>query len=158
MVAEAGYFQTEFQSSGGLVKQLICQVCLLFVYPGQRDPVTPAILSLVILSTAALQCYTELKAESSMEALRNLQAAEFVRTIRISEDGQRLDQQLPPTELVSGDIILLEPGRSPRTYLILMLICCGHIDFTMCFFEVRESLRMYGSSTVATARRWTTRL
>ena len=85
------------------------------MYPGQRDPVTPAILSLVILSTAALQCYTELKAESSMEALRNLQAAEFVRTIRISEDGQRLDQQLPPTELVSGDIILLEPGRSPRT-------------------------------------------
>ena len=86
-------------------------MCLLFVYPGERDPVTPAILSLVILCTAALQCYTELKAESSMEALRNMQAAEFVRTTRMSDDGQRLDQEVPPTELVTGDIIFLEPGQ-----------------------------------------------
>ena len=89
----------------------LTQVCLLFVYPGERDPVTPTILSLVILGTAALQCYTELQAESSMEALRNLQAAELVRTIRISDDGARLDQKLPPTDLVKGDIILLEPGQ-----------------------------------------------
>ncbi|OLP79721.1 Potassium-transporting ATPase alpha chain 2 [Symbiodinium microadriaticum] len=90
---------------------VFAEVCLLFVYPGERDPVTPAILSLVILCTAALQCYTELKAESSMEALRNMQAAEFVRTTRMSDDGQRLDQEVPPTELVTGDIIFLEPGQ-----------------------------------------------
>eukprot|EP00439_Symbiodinium_sp_Y106_P072549 s548_g13.t1 len=37
---------------------VFAEVCLLFVYPGERDPFTPAILSLVILCTAALQCAT----------------------------------------------------------------------------------------------------
>ncbi|CAE7561200.1 ATP12A [Symbiodinium necroappetens] len=29
----------------------------------------------------------------------------------MSDDGQRLDQEVPPTELVTGDIIFLEPGQ-----------------------------------------------
>ena len=64
-----------------------------------------------------------------MEALRNLQVAELVRTLRISDDGQRLDQNLPPTELVAGDIILLEPGqRVPADVRIIHCSSSTEVD------------------------------
>ena len=64
------------------------EVILYFVYPGQKEMVTPVILSSVILATAMLQLYTELKAQSSMEALRSLQVGESVQLTR-TDSGQR---------------------------------------------------------------------
>ena len=95
------------------------EVILYFVYPGQKEVVTPVILSSVILATAMLQLYTELKAQSSMEALRSLQVGESVQVTR-TDSGQRSDLSISPEELVAGDIIFLEAGcRIPADVRIL---------------------------------------
>ena len=86
------------------------EVILYFVYPGEKEMVTPVVLSTVILCTAVLQLYTELKAQSSMEALRNLQVGESVQVTRKNSE-QRSDLAIPPEELVRGDIIFLEAGQ-----------------------------------------------
>lgn len=108
----------------GLLNNLLwlcvsAQVILYFVYPGQKEMVTPVILSSVILATAMLQLYTELKAQSSMEALRSLQVGESVQVTR-TDSGQRSDLSISPEELVTGDIIFLEAGcRIPADVRIL---------------------------------------
>lgn len=90
--------------------EMLSEVILYFVYPGEKEMVTPVVLSTVILCTAVLQLYTELKAQSSMEALRNLQVGESVQVTRKNSE-QRSDLAIPPEELVRGDIIFLEAGQ-----------------------------------------------
>ncbi|CAE8585381.1 unnamed protein product [Polarella glacialis] len=87
------------------------EVCLLFVFPGEKDPVTPCVLSAVIVATAIMQWLTELKAQSSMEELGKLQSSEQVRIVRTSVDGERLEMLLEPRLLVVGDIMFLEAGH-----------------------------------------------
>ncbi|CAD7964780.1 unnamed protein product [Amoebophrya sp. A120] len=99
---------------------------------GREDYVTPVILSVVILMASLLQWWAEQKAESMMDALQAMQGGnELVRVVRRKssqsasgllgndQDGdldtsnsayQREDLQLPPSELVPGDICFLEPG------------------------------------------------
>lgn len=106
-------------SPGSLLRPCPSEVILYFVYPGQKEMVTPVILSSVILATAMLQLYTELKAQSSMEALRSLQVGESVQVTR-TDSGQRSDLSISPEELVTGDIIFLEAGcRIPADVRIL---------------------------------------
>lgn len=101
------------------------EVVLYFVYPGQKEIVTPLILSSVILATALLQLYTELKAQSSMEALRDLQVGESVQVAR-TQSGQRSDMPIPPEELVIGDIIFLEAGH--RVPADVRILHCSHME------------------------------
>ncbi|CAJ1444089.1 unnamed protein product, partial [Effrenium voratum] len=83
------------------------------------DYVTPIILSSVIVMAALLQWYSELKAESQMEAMQKLQAASKVPTVRI-DHGRRLDLELDPLMLVPGDIVFLQAGdRIPADVRIL---------------------------------------
>ena len=94
--------------------KMLSEVILYFVYPGEKEMVTPVVLSTVILATAVLQLYTELKAQSSMEALRNLQVGESVQVTRLTRRNSevfRSDLAIPPAELVRGDIIFLEAGQ-----------------------------------------------
>ncbi|CAJ1335780.1 unnamed protein product [Effrenium voratum] len=93
---------------------------LLKFYP-DKDAVTPAILSLVILVTALLQWYTELKAESAMEALRGLQVVEPVSAVRA-----RTSVNLEPEELVVGDIIYLKAGQ--RVPADVRILHCSNME------------------------------
>mmetsp|Transcript_93130 Transcript_93130/g.287380 ORF Transcript_93130/g.287380 Transcript_93130/m.287380 type:complete len:1112 (+) Transcript_93130:64-3399(+) len=84
------------------------------------DYITPIILSLVIVMAALLQWYAEQQAESQMEAMQKLQSASDVPVVRIDSSGQRLDQNVDPSQLVPGDIIFLEAGnRIPADVRIL---------------------------------------
>eukprot|EP00438_Fugacium_kawagutii_P005595 Skav201424 [mRNA] locus=scaffold201:162602:173392:- [translate_table: standard] len=68
---------------------------------------------------ALLQWYSELKAESQMEAMQKLQAASKVPTVRM-DHGRRVDLELDPLNLVPGDIIFLQAGdRIPADVRIL---------------------------------------
>lgn len=83
------------------------------------DYVTPIILSAVIVMAALLQWYSELKAESQMEAMQKLQAASKVPTVRM-DNGRRVDLEIDPLNLVPGDIIFLQAGdRIPADVRIL---------------------------------------
>lgn len=89
--------------------------------PAEEGPdyVTPIILSAVIVMAALLQWYSELKAESQMEAMQKLQAASKVPTVRM-DHGRRVDLELDPVNLVPGDIIFLQAGdRIPADVRIL---------------------------------------
>ena len=88
--------------------------------------VTPVILSSVILATALLQLYTELKAQSSMEALRSLQVGESVQVTRRTTSGQRSDLSIKPEELVTGDIIFLEAGH--RVPADVRILHCSNLE------------------------------
>jgi len=84
------------------------------------DYVTPIILSAVIVMAALLQWYSELKAESQMDAMQKMQAAAAVPTVRQNSKGERLDLEVDPTNLVPGDIIFLQAGdRIPADVRIL---------------------------------------
>jgi len=84
------------------------------------DYVTPCILSFVIVAAALLQWYSELKAESMMEAMQQLQATANVIGVRRNKDGSRKDVELDPMNLVPGDVIYLEAGmRIPADVRIL---------------------------------------
>jgi len=84
------------------------------------DYVTPCILSAVIIMAATLQWYSELKAESQMEAMQQLQSVAPVPTVRIGNSGGRLELQLDPINLVPGDIVFLTSGdRVPADVRIL---------------------------------------
>jgi magnesium-transporting ATPase (P-type) len=76
----------------------------------EADYVTPCILSAVIIMAALLQWFSELQAESQMEAMQNMQAAADVRVVRRKTNGERRDLMLPPVQLVPGDVIFLEAG------------------------------------------------
>ncbi|CAK9030542.1 unnamed protein product [Durusdinium trenchii] len=115
---------------GGLLNILlwICvfaEVILLLVYPGQKDLVTPAILSAVILITALLQLYTEVKALSSMEALRDLQVGEAVQVVRM-DAAQRCDLSVSAEDLVKGDVIFLDAGQ--RVPADVRIIHCSSLE------------------------------
>ncbi|CAJ1373836.1 unnamed protein product [Effrenium voratum] len=99
---------------------VLAEVMLLKFYP-DKDAVTPAILSLVILVTALLQWYTELKAESAMEALRGLQVVEPVSAVRA-----RTSVNLEPEELVVGDIIYLKAGQ--RVPADVRILHCSNME------------------------------
>ena len=90
--------------------------------------VTPAILSAVILITALLQLYTEVKAQSSMEALRDLQVGEAVQAVRIDSGStkNRLDLSVSAEELVRGDVIFLEAGQ--RVPADVRIIHCSSLE------------------------------
>eukprot|EP00927_Polykrikos_kofoidii_P027257 TRINITY_DN24051_c0_g1_i1.p1 TRINITY_DN24051_c0_g1~~TRINITY_DN24051_c0_g1_i1.p1 ORF type:complete len:1103 (+),score=191.83 TRINITY_DN24051_c0_g1_i1:96-3404(+) len=77
----------------------------------ESDYVTPVILSAVIVMTALLQWYSEIKAESKMEAMQNMQVAQKVPTLRVGASGQRQCLDLDPLQLVPGDVIRLEAGN-----------------------------------------------
>lgn len=84
------------------------------------DYVTPIILSGVIVMAALLQWYSELKAESQMEAMQELQKSGKVPTVRINSQGQRQEMEIDPINLVPGDVIFLQAGdRIPADVRIL---------------------------------------
>mmetsp|Transcript_89989 Transcript_89989/g.160182 ORF Transcript_89989/g.160182 Transcript_89989/m.160182 type:complete len:1091 (+) Transcript_89989:125-3397(+) len=86
----------------------------------EADYVTPIILSAVIVMAALLQWYSELKAESQMEAMQKLQAASKVPTVRVNSRGERVELEVDPVNLVPGDIIFLQAGdRIPADVRIL---------------------------------------
>ncbi|CAE8581761.1 unnamed protein product [Polarella glacialis] len=86
----------------------------------QADYVTPIILSAVIVMAALLQWYSELKAQSQMDAMQKMQSASKVPTIRIGSKGERLELELDPVNLVPGDVLFLQAGdRIPADVRIL---------------------------------------
>lgn len=111
---------------------VIAEVALIVIFSGEGsgeethhsgkegpDYVTPIILSAVIVMTALLQWYSELKAEVQMEAMQKLQAASKVPTVRM-DHGRRVDLELDPLNLVPGDIIFVQAGdRIPADVRIL---------------------------------------
>mmetsp|Transcript_88312 Transcript_88312/g.161728 ORF Transcript_88312/g.161728 Transcript_88312/m.161728 type:complete len:1101 (-) Transcript_88312:166-3468(-) len=76
----------------------------------ETDYVTPIILSFVIVMAALLQWGSELKAESQMEAMQNMQAAADIKVVRRDSNGKRKEFEINPLDLVPGDIIFLEAG------------------------------------------------
>jgi len=112
------------QVFGGVFNVLLwlCVVVELFLalLVGGDDLVTPAILSMVIISSGMLQWWTEQQAEATMNALQSMQGAESVATFRQVHDIGALPLQLPPEDLLPGDVILLEAGsRVPADVRIL---------------------------------------
>jgi len=86
----------------------------------ESDYVTPIILSAVIVMAAVLQWFSEIRAESQMEAMQKMQAAAAVTTVRRDSRGNRLDLEIDPVNLVPGDVIFLESGaRIPADIRIL---------------------------------------
>jgi len=86
----------------------------------EADYVTPIILSAVIVMAAMLQWHAEQQAEDQMASLQKMQAASKVPCVRVDNNGQRLDCEVDPVNLVPGDIIFLEAGnRIPADVRIL---------------------------------------
>mmetsp|Transcript_17908 Transcript_17908/g.28561 ORF Transcript_17908/g.28561 Transcript_17908/m.28561 type:complete len:1200 (+) Transcript_17908:115-3714(+) len=102
------------QVFGGLFNILlwICVACelVLALFMDGDDIVTPIVLSVVIVSSAALQWWTEQQAEGMMDALQNMQVAEKVCVKRICANGTSVDMWVAAEELVPGDVLLLESG------------------------------------------------
>jgi len=111
------------QVFGGLFNIMLwvcvsCELVLALAFGGD-DLVTPLVLAGVIVASATLQWWTELQAESMMNALQNMQAAASVAVFRI-RNGKCVELQVPTEELVPGDVALLEAGmRVPADVRIL---------------------------------------
>lgn len=71
-----------------------------------REWETPVVILAVIVLNALLNYVQESRAESSLEALRKMNAY----TSRVRRDGG--EQEIPNSELVPGDVVLLEAGDS----------------------------------------------
>jgi len=78
-----------------------------FMGADESDILTPSILAAVIVASGCLQWFTEQQAESTMDALQQLQASDEVLTFR-RDSGFAL----PVDELLPGDVVLLEAGVS----------------------------------------------
>jgi len=114
-----------------LMKQIFTGIfnCLLWgtvvvemflIYTGNSDDVvTPIILASVVVAAGLLQWWTELKAESMMDALSGMQATAPVQTVRCSK-GKRQDLMVDAEDLLPGDVIFLKMGdRIPADVRIL---------------------------------------
>lgn len=101
------------QVFGGIFNIMLwmCVACelVLAVLLGGDDVVTPAVLSLVIVSSGTLQWWMEYQAEGLMTALQGMQAAATVLVYR-RRDGRGIQASVQPEELVPGDVIHLEAG------------------------------------------------
>jgi sodium/potassium-transporting ATPase subunit alpha len=87
---------------------------------GVEEFVTPIILTFVIIGASVLQWYTELQAESMMEAVQQMQSSQTLRVVRRNDQGERVDEEIDPEMLVPGDILFLEAGmRVPADVRIL---------------------------------------
>ncbi|WP_051478695.1 HAD-IC family P-type ATPase [Arthrobacter sp. H5] len=71
-----------------------------------REWETPAVILIVIILNTMLNYLQGSRAESSLEALRNM----TVDASRVRRDGR--EQEIPNSELTPGDIVLLEAGDS----------------------------------------------
>jgi magnesium-transporting ATPase (P-type) len=91
---------------------VVCELVLALVLGGD-DVVTPAVLSLVIVSSGTLQWWTERQAESMMNALQKMQAASDVCVYRrrLAGGGGSVEKLLPAEDLVPGDVVMLEAGQ-----------------------------------------------
>jgi len=101
------------QVFGGLFNIMLwccvaAELSLVFFLNGD-DYITPAVLSIVIVSSSVLQWWTEQQAEGMMNALQNMQVAEKVSVYRL-HDGKSVELALAAEDLVPGDIIMLESG------------------------------------------------
>lgn len=97
------------QVFGGLFN-IMLWICVaaetaLAVWFDGDDFVTPSVLSCVIVASGVLQWWTELKAEILMASLQAMAEAPKVRVLRGT------DESVDASELVPGDVILLEAGE-----------------------------------------------
>jgi magnesium-transporting ATPase (P-type) len=84
------------------------------------DFVTPIILSAVIIMAGWLQWYAEQAAEDQMESLQKMQDSKKVPVIRQGKNGERLELDIDPCNLVPGDVCFLTAGdRVPADVRIL---------------------------------------
>lgn len=107
------------QKKSSLLKQFIAQfsdfcVIILFIaciisfltslIEGSRDFVEPIVILLIVILNAAIGVYQERRAERALEALQKMSApdASVIRSGKV--------KRIPASQLVSGDIILLESG------------------------------------------------
>mmetsp|Transcript_39635 Transcript_39635/g.86540 ORF Transcript_39635/g.86540 Transcript_39635/m.86540 type:complete len:1062 (+) Transcript_39635:114-3299(+) len=92
----------------------------VLIYLGASDDfVTPIILASVVIAAGFLQWYTELQAESLMDALSTMKATDPVPTVR-REGNKRKDMTLDASDLLPGDIVFLKQGdRVPADVRIL---------------------------------------
>jgi len=101
---------------------VLCQLVLVLLLDGD-DIVTPAVLSAVILSSGALQWWTEQQAEGMMKALQEMQATASPRVYR-RRGGCGVEVQVPVEDIVPGDVMILEAGdRVPAD--VRVLACSG---------------------------------
>lgn len=83
------------------------------------DIVTPIILAAVVVGAGLLQWWTELKAESLMDALSGMQASAAVSVVRRSRN-ERKEMMVEAEDLLPGDICFLKAGdRVPADVRIL---------------------------------------
>lgn len=93
--------------------------CLLLYSGNSDDIVTPIILASVVVAAGLLQWWTELQAESLMDALSGMQASAAVPTVR-RKRTEREDLMLDAEDLLPGDIVFLKSGdRIPADVRIL---------------------------------------
>mmetsp|Transcript_93778 Transcript_93778/g.195584 ORF Transcript_93778/g.195584 Transcript_93778/m.195584 type:complete len:1096 (+) Transcript_93778:87-3374(+) len=93
---------------------------VFLIYTGNsNDIVTPIILASVVVAAGLLQWWTELKAESLMDALSGMQASAAVPTVRRSKNTRK-DMMVEAEDLLPGDIVFLKAGdRIPADVRIL---------------------------------------
>mmetsp|Transcript_38534 Transcript_38534/g.111323 ORF Transcript_38534/g.111323 Transcript_38534/m.111323 type:complete len:1072 (-) Transcript_38534:187-3402(-) len=83
------------------------------------DIVTPIILASVVVAAGLLQWWTELKAESLMDALSGMQSTAPVHVVR-RKAGARCEVHIDAEDLLPGDIVFLKAGdRVPADIRIL---------------------------------------
>ena len=86
-----------------LVAAAVSGVTSLMQNEGMADVI---IILVVVLLNAVLGVYQENKAEAAIEALQTMTAA----TSKVLRDGKQ--QLIPSSQLVPGDIVILEAGDS----------------------------------------------
>jgi len=96
-----------------------CELVLCLWLEGD-DIVTPAVLSVVIISSGTLQWWTEQKAEGMMEALQEMQTSRNVRVHR-QHSGQA---EVQAEDIVPGDVVILEAGEKVPAD-VRVLACSG---------------------------------
>eukprot|EP00928_Gymnodinium_smaydae_P039792 TRINITY_DN2710_c0_g1_i1.p1 TRINITY_DN2710_c0_g1~~TRINITY_DN2710_c0_g1_i1.p1 ORF type:complete len:1088 (+),score=226.71 TRINITY_DN2710_c0_g1_i1:210-3266(+) len=87
----------------------VCVEVLLISMHQSDDIVTPIILASVVVAAGWLQWWTELQAESLMDALSGMQASEPVPCVRRSRNTRK-DLLIDPEDLLPGDIVFLKTG------------------------------------------------